>query len=150
MLRGFTELSLDTKGRLAIPSRYREHLVKDFGGQLIVTSYRAILFLYPLPKWEEVERKLVNLPNLDESVNDFIELLTTYATECVLDNQGRILIPQILREKANLEKQVVLIGRLNKFEIWDDQTWKSHDESRQARNAERPPEQSAALAQFSF
>ncbi|MDA8362386.1 MAG: division/cell wall cluster transcriptional repressor MraZ [Gammaproteobacteria bacterium] len=124
MLRGLNELSLDSKGRLAVPTRYRETLERHCDGRMVVTVDRdRCLLLYPLPDWEEIERKLVKLPSYNESARRLQRLLIGHATECELDGSGRILLPPPLREFASLEKSVVLIGQGNKFEIWDATTW---------------------------
>lgn len=124
MFRGVNSLTLDGKGRLAIPTRYRETLDRDCGGRLVVTVDRDhCLLLYPLPEWEEIERKLTRLPSLNEQARRLQRLLIGHATECDMDGNGRILLPPPLRTFANLERAVVLIGQGNKFEIWDEQQW---------------------------
>ena len=124
MFRGVNQLSLDTKGRLAIPTRYREVLARQCNNQMVVTVDRDnCLLLYPLPDWEEIERKLVKLPSFNKQARRLQRLLVGHATECELDGAGRILLPPPLREFAALNKDVVLIGQGNKFEIWDAQTW---------------------------
>ncbi|MHB8346944.1 MAG: division/cell wall cluster transcriptional repressor MraZ [Acidiferrobacterales bacterium] len=124
MLRGLNELNLDSKGRLAIPTRYRDTLDRHCEGHMVVTVDRdRCLLLYPLPDWEEIERKLVKLPSYKEQARRLQRLLIGHATECELDGSGRILLPLPLREFASLEKTVVLIGQGNKFEIWDAAAW---------------------------
>ena len=125
MLRGVNTLSLDSKGRMAIPTKYRDALTRQCEGQLVLTvdSRDRCLLLYPLPDWEEVERKLVRLPSLSRAVRRLRRLLIGHATECELDASGRILMPPPLREFAGLDKEVVLIGQGNKFEIWAEDTW---------------------------
>jgi MraZ protein len=124
MFRGVNTLSLDAKGRLAVPVRYRETLARHCSGQLVVTVDRDhCLLLYPLPDWEEIERKLARLPSFNKQSRRLQRLLVGHATECELDGSGRILLPPPLREFAGLEKAVVLIGQVNKFEIWSEQAW---------------------------
>ncbi|MHB8255772.1 MAG: division/cell wall cluster transcriptional repressor MraZ [Acidiferrobacterales bacterium] len=124
MLRGLNELNLDSKGRLAIPTRYRDTLDRHCEGRMVVTVDRdRCLLLYPLPDWEEIERKLVKLPSYNEPARRLQRLLIGHATECELDGSGRILLPPPLREFASLEKTVVMIGQGNKFEIWDAAAW---------------------------
>ena len=124
MFRGVNELNLDSKGRLAIPTRYRETLARHCDGHMVVTVDRDhCLLLYPLPDWEEIERKLVKLPSFNEQARRLQRLLIGHATECELDGNGRILLPPPLREFASLEKGVVLIGQGHRFEIWDEATW---------------------------
>ena len=125
MFRGVNTLSLDSKGRMAIPTKYRDALTRQCEGQMVLTvdSRDRCLLLYPLPDWEEVERKLVRLPSLSRQVRRLRRLLIGHATECELDASGRILMPPPLREFAGLEKEVVLIGQGNKFEVWAEDTW---------------------------
>lgn len=125
MFRGVNSLSLDAKGRMAMPSKYRERLLAQCNGQMIVTVDRsdACLLLYPIPEWEDIERKLVRLGNLNPQARRLQRLLIGHAMEVELDTNGRILLPPPLREFAQLDKRIALTGQGNKFEIWDEQTW---------------------------
>ncbi|SIT66831.1 MraZ protein [Ectothiorhodosinus mongolicus] len=124
MFRGVTNLNVDVKGRLAMPSRYRESLVELCRGQLVLTVDRdGCLLVYPLPEWERIERSLMSRPNMNRQVRRLQRLLVGHATEVELDGQGRILLPPPLREYAGLEKRAVLVGQGNKFELWDEEKW---------------------------
>ncbi len=124
MFRGVTHINLDTKGRIALPSRYRERLSGLCDGNLVVTVDRDhCLLIYPLPEWEHIEQKLVRLPSLNRTARRLQRLLIGHATECQLDGNGRILLPAPLRAFAGLEKHSVLIGQGNKFELWDESAW---------------------------
>ncbi len=124
MFRGVNAINLDNKGRLAIPTRYRDELVRLAKGQMVITVDRDhSLLLYPLPEWEEIERKLVKLPSFNVQARRLQRLLIGHATEVELDGNGRILLPPLLREFAELDKAVVMIGQGNKFEIWDEAKW---------------------------
>ena len=124
MFRGVNNITLDAKGRMAMPTRYRERLHERCDGQLVVTVDRDhCLLMYPLPEWEEIERKLVRLPSLNKQARRLQRLLIGHATECQLDANGRVLLPPPLREFASLDRQAVLIGQGNKFELWDEQVW---------------------------
>ncbi|WP_126453496.1 division/cell wall cluster transcriptional repressor MraZ [Sulfuriflexus mobilis] len=124
MFRGVNNITLDAKGRMAMPTRYRERLQERCEGQLVITVDRDhCLLLYPLPEWEEIERKLVRLPSLNKQARRLQRLLIGHATECQLDGNGRVLLPPPLREFASLNRQAVLIGQGNKFELWDEQVW---------------------------
>lgn len=124
MFRGINPLTLDAKGRLAIPTKYRARLQSESGGQLVVTVDRErCLLLYTLPEWEEIERRLLRLPTLNPKVRRLQGLLIGHATDVELDGHGRVLLPQVLREIASIERKAVLIGQGNKFELWDEQTW---------------------------
>lgn len=122
--RGINNLALDTKGRMAVPARYRDRLMEACGGRLVITvDPDHCLLVYPLPEWEHIETKLVALPSLNKRTRQLQRLLIGYATECELDTQGRILLPGMLREFAKLDKKIVLIGQGKKFEIWDEEAW---------------------------
>ena len=124
MFRGATTINLDEKGRLAIPTRYRAELKECCESQMVLTvGLDKCLMLYPLPEWEEIERKLVKLPSLDKRAKRLQRLLIGHATECEMDAQGRFLIADNLRKFASLDKRVVLTGQGNKFEIWDEEAW---------------------------
>ena len=124
MLRGATKVTLDAKGRLAIPTRYRERIASRCDGQLVVTVDKDYcLLLYPLPDWEEIERKLMRLPSLDRRARRLQRLMVGHATEVEVDGHGRILLSRELREFAGLGKQAVLLGQGNRFELWDEERW---------------------------
>lgn len=126
MFRGVAHINLDAKGRMAFPSRYRDRLQSLCDGQVVVTVDRDhCLLVYPLPQWETIERKLVELPALNRTARRLQRLLIGHATEAQLDGNGRILVPQPLRDFAGLDKRTVLIGQGNKFELWDEATWMS-------------------------
>jgi len=128
--RGINNLALDTKGRMGMPARYRDHILESCGGRLVITVDRDhCLLVYPLPEWEIIETKLIELPSLNPQARLLQRLLIGYATECELDSQGRILLPTMLREFARLDKKIVLIGQGKKFEIWDEDTWNESQEN---------------------
>jgi MraZ protein len=107
-----------------MPTKYRQQLLEAAGGQLVVTIDRdRCLLLYPLPVWEDVERQLIQLSSTNPRARALKRLLLGHAEECALDASGRILLPAPLREFANLEKRVMLVGQGNKFEIWNEQAW---------------------------
>jgi MraZ protein len=124
MFRGASKVTLDAKGRLAIPSRYRERIVSRADGHLVATVDRDYcLLIYPLPDWEELEEKLVKLPSNNPQARRLQRLMVGYATELDMDGNGRILLPRELRDFAGLARQVMLIGQGNKFELWDEERW---------------------------
>ena len=125
MFRGALSLSLDSKGRLAIPTRYRDHLLNECLGQLICTIdiHQPCLLLYPLPQWEFIEQKLAGLSSMVPEERRIQRLLLGHASECEMDSAGRILLPATLRSYAQLHKELMLVGQLNKFEIWDADAW---------------------------
>ena len=130
MFRGATKVTLDAKGRLAIPTRYRERITARCDGQLVCTVDRDYcLLLYPLPDWEEIERKLIRLPSLNIQARRLQRLMVGYASELELDGHGRILLPRELRDFAALDRQAILIGQGNKFELWDEERWNEKRDS---------------------
>lgn len=108
-----------------MPSRQREPLMVECEGQIVVTidTQSACLAIYPLPEWERIERDIQNLPALKPAVKRFQRLMLGYATDLELDGNGRVLLPQPLREYARLEKKLVLVGQGNKLELWSEPLW---------------------------
>lgn len=125
MFRGSFTLTLDDKGRLALPARYRDRLLSENQGQLICTIdlHDPCLLLFPLAEWEEIEEKLQSLSSLNPQERRLQRILLGNATECDMDKSGRILLPAFLRQHAGLNKNIRLVGQLNKFEIWDEAAW---------------------------
>lgn len=122
--RGASVLSLDAKGRFAIPTRYRDEIVELSAGNLVITADPdKCLLIYPTPTWEDIQRDLQKMPALKPHSRDIQRLFIGYATDCEMDAQGRVLVPQPLRDYANLDTQVVLIGQGKKFELWDENRW---------------------------
>ncbi len=142
---------MDAKGRMAMPARHRESLLEGCGGRLVVTVDRDhCLLVYPLPEWEVIESKLVELPSLNKTARVLQRLLIGHATDLEMDGQGRILLPAMLREYAGLKKKAVLIGQGKKLEIWDEEAWSESQQgwvaSAQADDGELP----AALEELSL
>lgn len=125
MFRGASNLTLDAKGRLSLPSRHRERLSEPGDGVVILTlnPLDRCLWLYPLPEWELVEAKLMELSDFDTRSRRTKQMMRGYATECEVDGHGRIRLPVSLREFAGLTREVMLLGQGNKFEIWDGGVW---------------------------
>ena len=124
MFRGVNTLTLDTKGRMAIPKKYRDSLEQCCASQLVITIDKdRCLLLYPLPEWQEIERKLNQLPSFNKAARNLQRLYIGHASDVEMDVQGRLLLPPELRRFANLQKQAVLIGQGNKFELWDEEAW---------------------------
>lgn len=124
MFKGGNAVNLDTKGRLALPTRYRGQLDEECGGRLVLTVHDdGCLLLYPAPEWEDIERKLVRLPNQNKQTRHLQRMLLGHATEVEVDSHGRILIPPRLRDFAKLDKRVELVGLGKKFEIWNEEIW---------------------------
>ncbi len=131
MFRGANKVTLDAKGRMAMPARYRDTLVERSEGRLVATVDRAdrCLLIYPLPDWEEIERKLMRLPTLNPQARRLQRLMVGHATDLELDSHGRVLVPPKLREYAGLTRQAMLIGQGSRFELWDEQHWNERREA---------------------
>jgi len=124
MFRGANKVTLDAKGRMVMPTRYRDRIHERSQGRLVVTVDRdQCLLMYPLPDWDEIERKLMKLPSLNAQARRLQRLMVGHATDLELDGHGRILLPPKLREFAGLTRQGVLIGQGNRFELWDEARW---------------------------
>lgn len=130
MFRSINDLNLDAKGRMSLPVRYHKRIHESCGGSLIITvDFDPCLLIYPFPEWERIEQKIMRLPNINKQVKRLQRLTVGHATECEIDGQNRILLPPPLRQFAGLNKHAVLIGQGNKFELWDQETWKNKCES---------------------
>ncbi|MEM7002518.1 MAG: division/cell wall cluster transcriptional repressor MraZ [Pseudomonadota bacterium] len=125
MFRGINNATLDTKGRMALPSRNRDAVLLAADGKVVVTidMRERCLLLYPLPEWEVVQRKLEGLSNINPQARLLQRLLIGHATDLELDSNGRILLPALLREYASLDKKLILVGQGNKIEIWAQDQW---------------------------
>lgn len=130
MFRGVNAVNIDVKGRIVMPTRYRECLQKEYNNQVVMTidTEEHCLLLYPLSAWEIIESKLTQLPSFNSKARRIQRLLIGHATEVELDGNGRILLPPLLREYAGLEKHAVLIGQGKKFELWDEKHWQESRE----------------------
>jgi MraZ protein len=124
VFRGVAQLNLDSKGRLAVPARHRDALLARCSGHLVLTadSDRCVL-IYPLPDWEPIEQKLMALSSFNAQIRELQRRLVGYAEDVQMDASARILVSPALRSYAHLEKNVVLVGQGNKFEVWNEDNW---------------------------
>lgn len=130
MFRGRFEHTIDDKGRLAVPSRYRDLIaLNNDDNILIVTNFDRCLAAYSLPTWEKLEKAIAAMPQFDRKVMAFLRYFISGASECSIDKSGRILVPQSLRQSAKLEGPCVIAGNLQRFEIWSETQWKDEFES---------------------
>ena len=120
MFMGEYSHTIDAKGRLIIPSKFRELLGEKF---VLTKGLDGCLFLFPMEEWEAFELKLRALPLTNKNARTFSRFFVAGAADCELDKQGRILVPQTLREFAGLDKDVVLTGNLNRIEVWSKEKW---------------------------
>ena len=125
MFRGTSAITLDSKNRITIPTRYRDELFSDCQGKMVCTVdiQHPCLLLYPLPEWEEIELKLCGLSSMNPQERILQQVLLGNASDCEIDKSGRLLINGPLRQHAGLEKNIMLVGQLKKFEIWSEEAW---------------------------
>jgi MraZ protein len=125
VFRGNSEINMDAKGRMAIPTRYRDLLSAVCGGRLVATidTEDKCLLIYPDEEWQIVEDKLRKLPTFNPTTRRYQRLLIGHAKDMELDGSGRLLIPPELRDYAGLTKKVVLVGQGLRFELWDSESW---------------------------
>lgn len=120
MLVGEFNHSIDAKGRVIVPAKFRDELGEVF---VITKGLDRCLFGYPMEEWHKFEEKLATLPITNKDARQFSRFFLAGASEAELDKQGRVLIPQVLREFANLDKDVVITGEGKRIEIWNKATW---------------------------
>jgi MraZ protein len=124
MIGGVSIISLDSKGRLAIPARHRETLLSEFGHKIVVTLESSDhLLIYPEPSWRPVEARLLALPTGNPTLKRYQRLVLGHAETLEMDSAGRVLLPSRLRELIRLDKEVALVGMGNRFELWNAQDW---------------------------
>ena len=125
MFRGISSVTMDAKGRMALPARYRDAVAVASDGRIVVTidMRESCILLYPLAEWELVQGKLENLSNINPQARLLQRLLIGHATDLGLDAAGRLLLPSMLRDFGGLKKKLVLVGQGNKIEIWSADHW---------------------------
>lgn len=123
MFKGKYIYRIDSKGRVNIPPTFREVLQSQYDDRLIVTNFDLCLVAFPMMEWDLLKERLQQLSILKEKTLNFMRFFYSGASECTLDRQGRILIPLHLREYAQFDKDVVIIGVSNRIEIWNKKRW---------------------------
>lgn len=120
MFRGSSPAKIDDKGRLKVPTEFRRLLEERYGSEVFITSVTGeSANLYPLPVWEEIEGRLSRLPASNRARQRFLERVNYFGQQLKLDSQGRVVVPQILRDRAGMFGDVVISGRLEFLEIWN-------------------------------
>lgn len=132
MFRGRFEHNLDLKGRVSVPSKFREILSTNFDERLIITNFDECLWAYPYAEWQVIENKVAALPQFKPEVKALQRVFVSAATECPLDGQGRILIPQTLRDYAGIARDLVFVGMTKRIEIWAKGRWEKIFEKSQS------------------
>jgi len=133
MLLGEYKHSLDIKGRVAIPAKFREELN---AGAIITRGLDKCLFIFGTKEWESLVQKLLSLPLAQSNSRAFVRLMLAGASQVDFDNQGRILIPEYLRRYAGLKKQVVIAGLYSRMEIWDEENWENYKTKTESASGE--------------
>lgn len=123
MFRGQFPHTIDAKGRVSVPSKFRDVLKDKYDERLIITNFDGCLIAYPFSEWQILEKKAANLSMLKKEAAQFLRFFYSGAAECWVDKLGRILIPQVLRDYAKLEKDIVLVGVAKRIEIWSKARW---------------------------
>lgn len=131
MFRGRFEHLIDPKGRTSIPSKFREVLTTNYDERLIMTNFDGCIWAYPVLEWQEIEKKVAAMPQLNPQVKALQRVFISAATECPIDKQGRILVPPTLRDYAALDKEVVMVGMTRRIEMWSKQRWQLEFEKSQ-------------------
>lgn len=141
MFQGATQLSLDAKGRMAIPARHRDALVKAGEGRFVLTAHpHRCLILYPEPAWLPIRDQILKAPSFDPRSAALKRVMVGNARDEELDGAGRLLLAPELRDYAGLDKQVFLVGMGGYFEIWSEAGWKRQNEAAfEALQALEPP-----------
>lgn len=133
MFIGEYQHTIDDKGRLAVPAKFRNELSK---GAVVTRGLDNCLFLYPQKDWEELAEKLSKLPISKKNTRAFARLMLAGAMDCEIDKQGRIILPDYLRKYANVTKKVVVAGLYNRLEIWDEETWNKYKTGAEKNSSE--------------
>ena len=127
MFRGIFHNSVDDKGRMSIPARFREQIKTEHETPLVLTlGFDQCLFLYPMDAWKKIEEKLSSLDTLNAEVRQFQRTIMKASDEVEIDQQGRIMISPVLRKEAGIAKGVAIVGMLNRIEIWDKQRYENY------------------------
>jgi MraZ protein len=142
MFRGATSLNLDAKGRMAMPTKHRDAMQQECGGNLVLTAHpHRCLLLYPQPAWEPIQAKMMALSSFDPKSSALQRLLVGFAEDISLDSAGRLLVSPVLRDFASLDKEVMLVGQGTHFELWSLAAWRAQlDKVMQADSFEMPTE----------
>ena len=115
--------NLDAKGRIIVPSKFRDELHTTF---ILTRGLDGCLTIYSLKQWEKLFEEVDKLPTTKKAARQYVRMLTSTATECTLDNQGRIQIPSFLSKPVNITKECVVVGANDHIEIWDKSTWETY------------------------
>lgn len=128
---------MDAKGRISLPARFREQLAAESATTLVITSgFDGSLWCFPPAAWSTLQDKVRAMPRIKQEVRDLVHVLISPAQDCPLDNAGRVLVPPFLRQRADLQSNVVWAGALERIELWNAARWQKRSEEAMARLAE--------------
>ena len=140
MFRGANLLNIDAKGRMTMPTKHRETLLVQSSGDLVITAHpHGCLLLYPQIAWEPIQSKIMALSSFDKKSSALQRLLVGYAEDISLDTAGRLLLSQVLREFASIDKQAMLVGQGSHFEVWDKEAWDQQMQNATQQDASTMP-----------
>jgi MraZ protein len=123
MFRGSSFHTIDPKGRIIVPARFRDVIKASGTDSIMITRMDSCLFAYAHDRWAELEQKILHLPEKSEEMRRFQRFFIGGAQDCKCDGQGRVLIPPFLKQYSRLDKDIVLVGVLDRFEIWSRENW---------------------------
>jgi MraZ protein len=142
MYRGVTLLNLDGKSRVAVPTKYREALLTESKGSVVLTAHpHGCLLLYPQVAWEPIQNKIMQLSSFDKKSSRLQRLLVGYAEDVSIDGSGRILISAELRNFSKIEKTIMLVGQGSHFELWSEEAWSHQIQNISIDNQDELPEE---------
>jgi MraZ protein len=122
ILRGNFKTKIDDKGRIKIPTAFKRTIVEEYGSELYITSLTGEnVRIYPFPVWMDLEKKLLKLPSMHPTKMKFLDRSNYFGQMGTMDDQGRVLIPQVLRERARMDGEVAVLGQLKYLEVWNDE-----------------------------
>ncbi len=132
MFLGSSYLNLDAKSRFAMPTKYRERIIADHGGEMVLTADHGgkCLALHPMSSWLVMQKSIASMNPMDKGVKNLMRTVFGYATEIKMDGQGRILVAEPLRDFAKFDKKLMLIGQMDKFELWSEEEWNGDADER--------------------
>lgn len=133
MFIGEYALTIDDKGRLAVPKKFRDEMKK---GMVVTRGIDNCLFVYPMSEWNKLAEKISQLPLSQKNTRAFARLMLAGAMDVSLDGQGRIILPDYLRAYAKTQKKVVIAGLLNRLEIWDEAAWNQYKKNTESKSEE--------------
>ena len=153
VFRGEHALTIDAKGRVPVPAKFRDRLKALEIGTVVLTlnlMSERCLSAYPLPEWERLEDDIRRLPSLDDNAYLLTHLLIGQATECDMDGHGRILVPQSLRDSAGLDRRLRMVGLVHKFELWNEDVWTERRKSFRGKIGEIKVDPESILGKLVF